>query len=226
MWFKDKNSFVGKRYNLAADSGELMRLSGIFARVLAERAESRDGGRAAHVERVSQLTGILARAMLAEGYPDFSAEYADNIITASVLHDVGKLAVSDAVLAKKGKLSSAEAEELMRHTVEGGRLLDSVAEKIGEGTYIPIAAAIARYHHERWNGCGYPDRLGGEDIPLPARMVALADGFDCFVESGRSPDEAAEAVEAFGGVYYDPRLTEIFLRRLAAIKKLYNESEQ
>ncbi|MCH5187767.1 MAG: HD domain-containing protein [Oscillospiraceae bacterium] len=226
MWFKDKNAFVGKRFATAADTKELLELHRYFGRTLAERAESRDGSRAGHISRVEQLTGILVRAMIMADYPDFTSEYADNVILASTLHDVGKIAVSDAVLAKSGELSRAEAEELMRHAPEGGNILEEISEKLGGGTYISVAAVVARYHHERWNGCGYPDRLKGAEIPLPARIVSIADGFDCIVgEKKMDIDAAAVAMREFVGVYYDPALTDIFLSRLSAIKEVYNNKD-
>lgn len=223
MWFKDKNAFVGKRFATSADTKELLDLHRLFGRTLAERAESRDGSRSGHISRVEQLTGILARAMLMADYPGFTAEYADNVILASTLHDVGKIAVSDTVLSKTGELNRAEAEELMRHAPEGGNILAEISEKLGGGTYISVAAAVARYHHERWNGCGYPDRLKGDEIPLPARIVSIADGFDLLAgEKKMDLDAAAVAMREFVGVYYDPTLTDIFLSCLPAIKEVYN----
>lgn len=223
MWFKDKNAFVGRRFATSADTKELLELHRLFGRTLAERAESRDGSRAGHVSRVEQLTGILVRAMIMADYPGFTAEYADNVIMASTLHDVGKIAVSDTVLSKTGELNKAEAEELMRHTLEGAGLLEEISEKLGGGTYISVAAVVARFHHERWNGCGYPDRLKGEDIPLPARIVSIADGFDLLAGENKMDIEAtAAAMREFAGVYYDPALTDIFLSRLPAIKEVYN----
>ena len=226
MWFKDKNAFVGRRFTSSADTKELLELHRLFGRVLAERAESRDGSRAEHVSRVEQLTGLLVRAMIMADYPGFTAEYADNVILAATLHDVGKIAVSDAVLSKSGELSKAEAEELMRHTTEGAALLEEISEKLGGGTYISVAAVVARFHHERWNGCGYPDRLKGDEIPLPARIVSIADGFDLLAgEKKTDIDEAAAAMREFAGVYYDPVLTDIFLSRLLAIKEVYNNTD-
>lgn len=223
LWFKDKNAFVGKRFRTAADTRELLELHRLLAESFASRAESRDGSRHEHIKRVEQLTGIIVRAMLDSGYTDFTAEYADNIILASTLHDVGKITVRDNVLNKKGELNKIEADELMLHTVEGGKILDEISAALGGGTYISVAAVIAKYHHERWNGCGYPDRLKGENIPLAARIVAIADGFDCLAgEKGTDIDEAAEAMREFSGIYYDPALTDIFLSRLSAIKDVYN----
>ncbi|MGN1098355.1 MAG: HD-GYP domain-containing protein, partial [Clostridia bacterium] len=92
--------------------------------------------------------------------------------------------------------------------------------------YIAVAAVIARYHHERWNGCGYPDRLKGNQIPLAARIVSIADGFDCFVSGSAYSkktdlDEAAKTLREFAGVYYDPALTDIFLSEMKQIQEVY-----
>ena len=227
MWFKDKNSFVGKRFRTTADSKELLELHGPLAESFASRAEDRRGGADKHLSRVKELTGVLVRAMLENSYPDFTAEYADNIILASALHDIGKIAVSDEILTREGQLTDRESEQLMSHTLEGEKILNDIAGKVGGGTYIALAAVIARCHHERWNGCGYPDRLKGEEIPLAARIVAITDGFDCLAggssySKGIGPAEAAAAMRQFAGQYYDPALTDIFLSRLNKIEEIYN----
>lgn len=227
MWFKDKNAFAGKRFRTTADSRELLELHGCLAESFASRAEDRSGGADKHLERVKQLTGILVRAMLENNYPDLTAEYADNIILASPMHDIGKIAVSDDILMKEGRLTDKESEQLMNHTLEGEKILSEIAGKVGGGTYIALAAVIARYHHERWNGCGYPDRLKGEEIPLAARIVAIADGFDCLAggnsySKGMGAAEAANAMREFAGTYYDPAMTEIFLSRLNRIEEVYS----
>ncbi len=223
MWFNDKNAFVGKRFRTAADSKELLELHTLLGECLAVRAESRDGSSKGHVRRVRELTGILVRAMLRADYPDFTAEYADNMVLASTLHDVGKICVRDAILTKKEELSKSEADELMLHTVEGGKILADISSALGGGTYIAVAAVAARSHHERWNGCGYPDRLKGKEIPLAARVIAIADGFDCLVDGGKTDiAQAASAMREFAGIYYDPMLTDIFLSSLSEIESVYN----
>ncbi len=226
MWFNDKNALVGKRFRTTADTKELLELHGFLAESFASRAEDRAGNAAGHIRRIKQLTGILVRAMLENDYPEFTAEYADNIILASPLHDIGKITVRDEILKKGDKLTSGESGELMNHTLAGSEILHELAEAVGGGTYIAVAAVIARYHHERWNGCGYPDRLRGEAIPLAARIVSITDSFDCLAAG--SPyskkvgvDGAAELLRRFAGEYYDPALTDIFLSKKNAIAELY-----
>lgn len=222
MWFKDKNAFVGKRVRTAADSRELLELHRFLAESFAVRAESRDGSKKGHIKRVELLTGILVRAMLAGDYPDFTAEYADNIILASTLHDIGKIAVKDEILTKS-ELTEKESRELKEHCLEGEKILREISEKLGGGTYIEAAKIMARSHHERWNGCGYPDRLKGEQIPLPARIVAVAHGFESFVNEGKlSISESANAMREFAGVYYDPALTDLLLSQMPEIEKVMN----
>ncbi len=226
MWFNDKSVFVGKRFRTTADSKELLELHGLLAECFASRAEDRTGGADGHIRRVKQLAGILVRAMLENNYPDFTAEYADNIILASALHDLGKIAVSDAILAKKGELNVKESQLMQSHTLEGAKILEDISAALGGGTYTAVAAVIARGHHERWNGCGYPDRLKGEDIPLAARVTAIVDGFDCLAAG--SPysrklelSEAFKAVREFSGIYYDPVLTDMFLSKSEQIAEIY-----
>lgn len=222
MWFKDKNAFVGKRMRTSADSRELLELHRFLAESFAVRAESRNGSKKAHIKRVEQFTGILVRAMLASDYPDFTAEYGDNIVLASTLHDIGKIAVNDEILLK-ANLNEKESRILQEHTLRGEEILSEISKKLGGGTYIEAARIIAKFHHERFNGCGYPDRLKGEEIPLPARIVSVALGFEGFLNSGLSADESASAMREFAGVYYDGALTDLFLSRMNEIENVIKE---
>ncbi len=226
MWFKDKNAFVEKRLRTAADSRELLELHRYLAESFASRAEKRDGSGGGHIKRVQLLTGILTGAMLRRDYPELTAEYADNIVLASTLHDIGKIAVRDDILEKK-ELTEREAELLKAHTIEGEKILGEISLRLGGGTYIEAARLIAKSHHERWNGCGYPDRLKGGDIPLGARIVSLTDGLDCLVwGEGLTVDNALGALREFSGVYYDPEITDIFISREKEIKEIYEKDRK
>lgn len=222
MWFNDKNSFVGKRVRTAADSRELLDLHRFLAESFAVRAESRDGSKKGHVKRVEMIVGVLVRAMLKNDYPDFTAEYADNIILASTLHDIGKIAVSDSILQKE-ELTEKESAALMEHCLKGRQILDEIAQKLGGGTYIEAAKRIAYSHHERWNGCGYPERLKGNEIPLEARVVAIAHAADALLAQEKlSLEEATVALREFAGVYYDPYLTDMLLTQGEEIMRIIN----
>ena len=139
-------------------------------RRLAQAAESRDGDTGAHIERMSLLCARLARAA------GWSVEDAERLRHASALHDVGKIGIPDRVLLKPGKLDAEEWKIMQTHAVIGASMLaDSRSE------LLQVAEEIARTHHERWDGTGYPARVRGEDIPLVGRSCSICDVFDALV---------------------------------------------
>ncbi len=129
--------------------------------------ESRDGDTFLHTDRVGILSAELGHAL---GLP---AAHCELIRKAAPLHDIGKVGIPDSILLKSGKLTEAEREIMKPHPVVGAKMLSD-----GRSELVIVAERIARSHHERWDGGGYPDRLAGEDIPVEARLVALADFFD------------------------------------------------
>lgn len=168
-------------------------------------AELHDDTTGEHCYRVGRLSSILAKEIGLEEDICFLID-----LTAR-LHDIGKLVVPDAILLKPGKLTAGEREVMQRHTTAGAEILGRISLP-----QIHIAEAIARHHHERWDGTGYPDRLSGNAIPLPARVTALADVFDALTH--KRPYKEAWPVHAalaeikdLIGKQFDPELCEIFL---------------
>lgn len=143
--------------------------------------EARNNESGEHIRRVKDYTKIIADEML-RLYPDCGLdEHSIEVITtASPLHDIGKIMISDAVLLKPGRFTDEEREIMQRHTVFGSELIGKT-EKILDDEYGRVSSDIARYHHERWDGKGYPEGLSGDDIPLSAQIVALADVYDALV---------------------------------------------
>ena len=187
---------------------------------IANLIESRDGSTGSHVKKTRHYVAILTRALQARGlYPEvLTPQYAENAIKAAVLHDVGKIKVPDAILTKPGRLTDEEFEQIKLHTVYGSQIVDDILENVEAPDYVRQAREIARSHHERWDGRGYPDGLSGEDIPLCARIMALADVFDALVSERcyKKPMRPVEAVFALlrenAGTQFDPTLTEVFLQ--------------
>ncbi len=184
---------------------------------MANLIENRDLDTGEHVKRTSRYVELLTRAAQKAGYCTkiLTDDYAELLIKAAPMHDIGKIAVSDMILQKPGRLTREEFEAMKEHTTAGGRIVIDVLGSIEEKEYIDIAAQIALGHHEKWDGTGYPQGLSGSDIPLCARIMAVADVFDALV-SRRCYKEAMPVDEAFaiiaesGGSHFDPELARLF----------------
>ena len=133
----------------------------------------------------------------------------------ATMHDIGKVGISDAVLRKKGIYTIDEYEIMKTHTILGSITLQEMAGSYPDNDFIKMSRIVARYHHERWNGSGYPEQLSKTDIPLPARIVALADVFDALVsercyKQAYSLEKSRRIIVDSSGIQFDPTLVEIF----------------
>ena len=184
---------------------------------LARLAESRDDDTGLHVERVRTYSLVLADAIRQRGSEEIPDKtFVDTIHQASPLHDIGKVAIPDAVLRKPGKLTAAEFAIVKTHTVVGAQTLEAVHRRYPGNANIRMALDIVRSHHERWDGSGYPDGLRGQVIPLSARIVALADVYDAL--RSRRPykepwtqEETVVAIVDDSGSHFAPAVVEVFL---------------
>ncbi len=187
----------------------------IFA--LAKLSESRDDDTGRHLERVQILCRLLATQIAAGKHSSGSigSDFIENVFMASPLHDIGKVGIPDAVLLKPGKLSPEEFELMKKHSVIGAQTLDAVSRQYPGNMFIQTGIEVARHHHERWDGRGYPDGLSGDAIPLSARVMAVADVYDalrsvrCYKPS-RSHDESCDIIVKGGGTQFDPALVDAF----------------
>lgn len=184
---------------------------------LGAAAEYRDNETGLHVIRMSHVAKILA---IAAGY---SEEAANEIFHAAPMHDVGKIGIPDAILQKPGKLTEEEFAVMRQHPVIGAKILGDHPAGL-----LKLAASIALNHHEKWDGSGYPRGLKGEEIPLSARIVAIADVFDALVNT--RPYKAAWPVEKAvalldeqSGKHFDPQLVELFKANLETIRRVQAE---
>lgn len=168
-----------------------------------------------HIKRVKGFTGILAKEV-AKLYPEYklTPERIEIIVAASALHDIGKIAIKDSVLLKPGRLTKDEFEYIKSHTVRGCDILDQISD-IWDEEYARVSKIICRHHHERFDGKGYPDGLVGDDIPIEAQIVSVADVYDALV-SVRIYKEAIEKEEAFHMILrgecgvFSPKLMQCF----------------
>ncbi len=198
---------------------------------MANLIESRDGDTGEHVKRTSFYVDILSRAAKDKGlFPEtLTDSYIELLIKAAPLHDIGKIAVPDSILQKPGKLTKEEFERIKSHTTEGGRIIREVMGNIEEKEYVNIAEKVASCHHEKWDGSGYPYGMKGEDIPLEARIMAIADVFDALVskrcyKEAMSIDEAFQIIKESEGSHFDPVLAKIFLSLRPQIEEYLNSS--
>ncbi len=184
---------------------------------LATLIETRDVSTGEHVIRTKKYVGMIARAMQKEDrYKDILTDpMIEEIESAAALHDVGKIAVSDVILLKPGKLTPEEFEEMKKHSAKGGEVIRNIFSTFEDDTvFLKIAEEIAVSHHEKWNGKGYPYGLQGEDIPLPARIMAVADVFDALVsvrvyKPSMTPEAAMDLIESESGNHFDPNIIRV-----------------
>ena len=185
---------------------------------LAKLAQSRDDDTGKHLERVQKYCYVLAKALSENSLysNQIDENFIKNILNASPLHDIGKVGISDLILLKPGRLTHDEFEIMKTHTVIGYETLQEVDEKFGNNEFIAMGKVIARSHHERWDGAGYPDHLKGENIPLPARIMAIADVYDA-LSTKRIYKEAlplnvcVEVIKENRGTQFDPIIVDKFL---------------
>ena len=190
---------------------------------LARAIEYRDGETGEHVSRVALISRLIAEAI------GLDPARCRTIYLAAPLHDIGKIAISDAILGKRGKLTTEEMQRMREHVGIGARILENGGSEI-----IRCAELIAQSHHERWDGAGYPDRLSGADIPIEARIVALADVFDALCskrpyKAAWPLDRAYDEIVGLAGAHFDPQCVEAFKARwteIATIMKRQNVADE
>jgi response regulator RpfG family c-di-GMP phosphodiesterase len=185
---------------------------------LAKLAESRDPDTGHHLERIALYSTRIAQAV--RRHPKFrdvvTAQFVRTIGISSALHDIGKVGVEDAILLKPGLLTDAERHRIQVHAALGGDCIRQIERRLGNSTFLSMAREIALYHHERWDGQGYPHGLKAEDIPLAARIVSIADVYDALsvkrVYKEALPHEVCiDKIRREAGKQFDPDLVEVFL---------------
>ncbi|MCR5664639.1 MAG: HD domain-containing protein [Oscillospiraceae bacterium] len=189
--------------------------------VLADLVESRDTCTGNHVRNTAAYVRIIMDKMRELGiYADqLSSDYEEEVVSSAPLHDVGKIQVPDALLNKPGRLTDEEFSKMKEHTVRGGEIIDRAIHMVDEDSsgYLIEARKLTVAHHERWDGKGYPNGLKGEEIPLSARVMAVADVFDALVskrsyKEGFPVEKAIDIIRSEAGTHFDPKVVEAFLQ--------------
>lgn len=198
---------------------------------LAKLAESRDPDTGDHLDRISVYSTTLADAI--SRHPDYSATvtpvFVRNIGISSVLHDIGKVGIEDRILLKPGRFTPGERAEMETHCRIAADCLREIEQRLGRTNFLEMAREIALCHHERWDGSGYPQGMRGEEIPLSARLVAIADVYDALssrrvYKDACSHEDCVTAIREGAGTQFDPQLVEIWLGisdRFAEIAQRY-----
>ncbi len=209
---------------------ELLATRDVAVLTLARIAEARDVFTGKHLERIRAYSDLLARQLRQHGpYVDqIDQRFLQDLHQASTLHDVGKVAISDSILLKPGKLTPDEWERMKQHSRVGARILDEAVRRGDGGKFLAMAVAVARSHHERFDGGGYPDGLSGEDIPLAARIVAVADVFDALTsprpyKPAWSALDAKQVIEMESAGQFDPAVVEAFVTRFNDFVEVQSE---
>ena len=199
---------------------------------MADMVESRDSDTGAHVQKTAAYVRIILEGLKRKGYyaGKLTPKFMTDCESSAPLHDVGKINIPDAVLNKPGKLTDEEFEIMKTHTTAGREIMEKAINTVKGGSYLKEARNMAGYHHERWDGKGYPEGLHGEVIPLSARIMAVADVFDALtsprVYKPAFPlEKALEIITEGAGTQFDPKVVEVFMDALPEVKlvlKKYN----
>ncbi len=197
---------------------------------LAKLAEYRDKGTGEHLERIREYAKMIAREMSGlSAYKDYITEkYIDDIFQSSILHDIGKVGIQDSVLLKPGKLNTEEFDIIKRHTILGGDAIAEIESQIEGRSFLILGKEIAYYHHEKWDGTGYPNGLKGEEIPLSARMVAVADVYDAlttkrFYKEAFTHKKSRDIIVELKGSHFDPDVVDAFLANEKTFNRICSE---
>lgn len=185
---------------------------------LADLAEWRDPETGEHIKRTQEYVQVIAQALSKS--PKYASmltpDYIEMLYMCAPLHDMGKVSISDAILLKPGKLTDEEFRTMQKHCEFGAQILRRSLERIGRDPFLEMAHQVARWHHDRWDGQGYPDGLKGEAIPLAARIMSVADVYDALIsrrsyKRGFSHEEAVEIIVSDSGKRFDPDVIGAFL---------------
>ena len=197
---------------------------------LAMMVESRDNSTGGHIKRTSTGVRFLVDEILKEGTLPLSQEFCKNVVKAAPMHDLGKIAIDDAILRKPGRFTDEEFEKMKHHSAEGARVIHEILLNTDDEPFKKIAENVAHYHHERWDGSGYPEGLSGEEIPIEARIMAIADVYDALVskrvyKEAFSFEKADRIIMEGMGTQFDPGLESAYVNARSKLEEYYGKEE-
>jgi len=194
---------------------------------MATMVESRDNSTGGHIKRTSMGVRMLIDEMRKDENIELDDEFCRDVIKAAPMHDLGKIAVDDEILRKPGKFTDEEFAKMKEHAAEGAKIVHSILESTDDESFKVVAENVAHYHHERWDGSGYPEGLKGEQIPLEARIMAIADVYDALVSKRVYKDkmsfEKADSIIMEGmGKHFDKGLEKYYVAARPKLEKYYS----
>lgn len=224
---------VAQTTDIRNKSDEISKMQTGLIITMADMVESRDSDTGAHVQKTAAYVRIILEGLKRNGYyvEKLTDKYIRDVEMSAPLHDIGKIAVSDTVLNKPGKLTDEEFAIMKTHTTEGRKIIESAISKVEGDVYLKEARNMAGYHHERWDGKGYPEGLHGEVIPLSARVMAVADVFDALVSPRiyKPPfplEKALSIIQEGAGTQFDPKVVEVFMESIDEVVKVMNKYKE
>ena len=197
---------------------------------MAQMVESRDLSTGGHIKRTSDVVRIFANKLV-DANLGLDSKFLELVIRSAPMHDLGKIGVDDAVLRKQGRFTDEEYDKMKEHSEIGYHMVSEILSGVEEPDFVQVAENVAHYHHEKVNGLGYPHGLKGEEIPIEARIMALADVFDALVskrcyKDAYSYERAYEIIEKDAGTHFDKQLAMVFLSCKKELEEYYNATEK
>lgn len=223
--FQEKFNTV-LRFEVDQKTARIMQMNDHLLISMATMVESRDPFTGGHIKRTSEGVKLLIEQMQKDPELTLSKKFCQCMIKAAPMHDIGKIAVPDSVLLKPGRYEPEEYEIMKSHSAEGARVVHEILKDTDDEEFRRIAVNVAHYHHERWDGKGYPEKISEHDIPLEARIMAVADVYDALVSKRvykeKMPFEKADAIILDGmGTQFDPSLEKYYIAARPALEAYY-----
>ena len=195
---------------------------------MAMMIESRDNLTGSHIKRTSDIVRYIVEEMKKDDSGMIDQTFLQNVVKAAPMHDLGKITIDDQILRKPGLFTYEEFAIMKTHSPDGARIINEILKDTNDNRYLEVAVNIAHYHHEKWDGSGYPEGLKGEEIPLEARIMAIADVYDALVskrtyKDAYSFEEANDIILDGMGTHFDPSLQKYYERALGKIEDYYRE---
>ena len=221
-----------KNYNwdlkkeVAIKTADISHIKDMMVLGMATMVESRDNSTGGHIKRTSSVIDIYSKHLLpyCEQF-HINAEFLQMLSKAAPMHDLGKIAIADSILQKQGRYNDDEYNQMKCHAAEGASIVESILRGVENDKFVELAKNVAHYHHEKWDGTGYPTGLKGNKIPLCARIMAVADVYDALrskrsYKESFSKEKSRKIIVEGAGVHFDPDIVRVFQEHIDEIERV------